>query len=160
VKVKIVVAMFVVAVALIVLGGNEIAGAATSSPACSITEAHARVHKAARAARKTEARLEEAKRVLTATRAYTAQYGNNVSRWIWLSRQVGWPWGCFPTLMMIIDRESGGNPLAKNPSSTASGLMQFLSSWWLGCWNPFDPRQNLSHGYRAWAQVGWQPWAL
>jgi muramidase (phage lysozyme) len=62
--------------------------------------------------------------------------------------------------MMIIDRESGGNPLAKNPTSTASGLLQFLSSWWSGRWDPFDAYQNLHHGYDAWRQVRFQPWAL
>lgn len=30
----------------------------------------------------------------------------------------------------IIKRESGGNPVAKNPRSTASGLYQFLDSTW------------------------------
>jgi hypothetical protein len=31
----------------------------------------------------------------------------------------------------IISRESGGNPLARNPRSTASGLGQFIESTWL-----------------------------
>jgi muramidase (phage lysozyme) len=144
----------------IVLAGNDLAGATTYESACSVTEAHARVHKAARALHRAEARLAEARRILTATRGYSALYGGGVGRWTWLSRQVGWPWGCFPTLMMIISRESGGNPAAKNPTSTASGLLQFLADWWYGHWNPFNPRSNLRAGYRAWTKVRWQPWAL
>jgi hypothetical protein len=62
--------------------------------------------------------------------------------------------------MYVIDRESGGNPSAKNPTSTASGLLQFLSDWWSGRWNPFNAALNLHHGYRAWREVGWQPWNL
>ena len=65
-----------------------------------------------------------------------------------------------PTLMYVIDRESGGDPRAKNPASTASGLLQFLSGWWAGKWDPFDARQNLAHGYHAWREVGFSPWAL
>lgn len=62
--------------------------------------------------------------------------------------------------MLVIHRESGGNPNAKNPVSTASGLMQFLSGWWAGKWDPFDPRQNLSHGWKAVRDGGWSPWSL
>ena len=32
----------------------------------------------------------------------------------------------------VLARESGGNPLAENPTSTASGLWQFLDSTWAG----------------------------
>jgi soluble lytic murein transglycosylase-like protein len=34
-------------------------------------------------------------------------------------------------------RESRYDPRAKNPSSTASGVMQFLTSTWYGSWNPY-----------------------
>jgi hypothetical protein len=77
-----------------------------------------------------------------------------------LARRVGWPGGQIPELLRIVDRESGGNPHAKNPTSTASGLMQFLAEWWAGKWDPFCARANLRHGYLAWRKVGWQPWAL
>lgn len=146
------VALVIVAV-LIVVAGDELASATTYGSACSVSEAHARVHRA-------EARLAEARRVLSATRGYNALYGAGVARWVWLSRQVGWPWAQVPTLMMVVSRESGGNPAAKNPCSTASGLLQFLQDWWYGKWDPFNPRSNLRAGYRAWTKVGWQPWAV
>jgi hypothetical protein len=83
-----------------------------------------------------------------------------VGRWIGCARWAGWGWGELPMLCYVIDRESGGNPSAKNPTSSASGLLQFLSGWWAGRWDPMDPYQNLRHGYKAWCQVGWQPWSL
>jgi len=148
------------AIATIVLGANTPASATTYESACSPTEAHARIHKAVRELHRAESRLAEARRVLRATCSYSSQYGTGVGRWVWLSRQVGWPWAQMPTLMYVVDRESGGNPAAKNPVSTASGLLQFLASWWYGKWNPFNPRLNLRAGLRAWRQVRWQPWAL
>jgi hypothetical protein len=39
-----------------------------------------------------------------------------------------WDAGDLTKLMRIMDCESGGNPLAKNPGSSASGLFQFLNS--------------------------------
>lgn len=116
---------------------------------------HARQH-----VKQAKAELRDAERVLTATRHYTAAYGASVGRWVWLSDDVGWPPAQWPTLFYVIDRESGGNPHAQNPTSSASGLLQFLSSWWYGKWDPMDPYQNLRHGYLAWRQVGWQPWSL
>jgi hypothetical protein len=86
--------------------------------------------------------------------------GSGATRWQPLALWVGWPRSCLPMLTYIIDRESGGCPTAKNPSSSASGLLQFLSSWWAGKWNPFDPLENLHHGYHAWQEVGFQPWSL
>lgn len=42
-------------------------------------------------------------------------------------------YGVDPSLMhRIIDAESGGNPYAKNPRSTASGCAQFIASTWAG----------------------------
>ena len=46
--------------------------------------------------------------------------------------------------LAIIQCESEGDPTAKNPVSSASGLWQFLKGWWLGRWSPdtvgaFDP---------------------
>jgi hypothetical protein len=45
----------------------------------------------------------------------------------------------------IVQRESGWNPNAKNPTSSAAGLAQFLSIWYDGKWhfNPYDPILSL-----------------
>lgn len=39
-------------------------------------------------------------------------------------------YGAFPGASCIVERESGGNPTAQNPGSTASGLFQDLDSTW------------------------------
>jgi hypothetical protein len=47
-------------------------------------------------------------------------------------------WGVSYSYMKGISyRESRWNPYAKNPSSTASGLFQFLTSTFYGGWNPY-----------------------
>jgi hypothetical protein len=53
-----------------------------------------------------------------------------------------------PWAMRVMACESGGDPYAKNPRSTASGLFQFLRGWWSGAWgypafDPFDPEANV-----------------
>ena len=151
---------------ILVLGGSLLAAGApaaaqaTEPGACSVTKAHRAVHAAHRAYVRAASRYREAQRVLSATRAAASLYGAGVARWVRLARGTGWPWGQIPQLMFVIARESGGDPNAKNPTSTASGLLQFLSGWFAGRWNPFNPRVNLSHGYRAWREVGWAPWAI
>jgi soluble lytic murein transglycosylase-like protein len=61
--------------------------------------------------------------------------------------------------MYVIDRESGGDPNAQNPSS-ASGLLQLMSIHWSGRFDPFKPKANLSYGYKLYRGSGWAPWAL
>jgi hypothetical protein len=62
--------------------------------------------------------------------------------------------------MYVIDRESGGDPLAKNPASSASGLTQLMSIHWAGRFSPFDPRANLAYALRLYRGSGWSPWSL
>lgn len=46
---------------------------------------------------------------------------------------------------LLIKKESGWNPLAKNPKSSAFGLGQFLSSTWqtVGCEKTDDPKVQI-----------------
>ena len=97
-------------------------------------------------------------------------------RWMPLARFLGWHESELSLLCSIMNRESSGRPEAKNPSSTASGLAQFLAFWWDGSdagmaklfhshglaypWNPFDAEQTLSHWLVAVRHIGWGPWAL
>ena len=82
--------------------------------------------------------------------------------------------GYFPADQMekalcVMAGESGGNPNAKNPRSTAAGLWQFLR----GTWNwvasqlggpdydsgaPYDPVIATQYAHHLWAQQGWSPW--
>jgi hypothetical protein len=71
--------------------------------------------------------------------------------------------------LRVMDCESGGNPEAKNPSSSASGLFQFLASTWervTGETYPgyvFDGESNiaaaaeLSRGGADWSQWSCRP---
>ena len=58
-----------------------------------------------------------------------AQYGPDVERWrplvatFFLADDVPWA-------MRVLECESHGDPLAKNPRSSASGLFQHLASYW------------------------------
>lgn len=145
-------------IAVLVLVGAcllAVAGApalASEPGACSVKQARRDVARA-------QHKLDEARRVLAATRHYSAAYGTSVGRWVRLSRRVGWTWGQFPTLMLVIDRESGGDPHAQNPSS-ASGLLQLMSIHYAGRFNPLDPKRNLAYGLRLWHGSAWQAWAL
>ncbi|WP_207538873.1 transglycosylase SLT domain-containing protein [Sabulicella rubraurantiaca] len=46
-------------------------------------------------------------------------------------------------LQRIADRESNLNPRARNPSSSATGLMQFTTDTWLEAVRDFGPRHGL-----------------
>lgn len=67
----------------------------------------------------------------------------------------------------IIACESGGNPTAHNPSSTASGLFQFLTSSWLGYGGgryaptaaQATPAEQTAVAEEAFRQSGLTPWA-
>ena len=66
----------------------------------------------------------------------------------------------------IIACESGGNPTAQNPSSTASGLFQFLDTSWIAYGGgtyarrakDATPAQQYEIANRAYAQSGLTPW--
>jgi soluble lytic murein transglycosylase-like protein len=157
------------AVILVLLGFLVLALGCTPALAadpCSTKQAKRDVLRAKREYLRAAKRYREAKDVLAATRKYVRQYGQSVGRWTRLARRTGWGWGQLDQLMHIIDRESGGNPKAKNPSSTASGLLQFLAFHWDGSgsygwrFDPFSAKQNLKYGQKLWRKQGFAPWAL
>lgn len=51
----------------------------------------------------------------------------------------------------VCNCESGGNPTARNPRSTATGLFQILRG-------PVDPEANVALAARMFRARGWQPW--
>jgi resuscitation-promoting factor RpfA len=67
----------------------------------------------------------------------------------------------------IIQCESGGNPKAQNPDSSASGLLQFISASWIGYHGTdfarkaslASPAQQLIVAERAYARDSLNPWA-
>jgi hypothetical protein len=87
--------------------------------------------------------------------------GSGVVRWIPLLHYCGLPESMLGHALQVMDRESHGNRWAKNKSSTASGLYQFLASWWRGKWDPFNAYENVRHFVKAvLGPSGWSPWAL
>lgn len=69
----------------------------------------------------------------------------------WRSLAAEWfPEDKVDEALAIIWCESRGDPSAKNPISSASGLWQFLKAWWSGRWSsvvgvfdPFNPTQAM-----------------
>jgi hypothetical protein len=65
----------------------------------------------------------------------------------------------------VIQRESGGNPLAQNPTSTASGLYGFLDTTWTavtglpGPARAYSIAQQNAAFEKEYAQAGTSPWA-
>lgn len=64
------------------------------------------------------------------------------------------------TAMCLMYYESRGNPSAKNPRSSASGLFQLLSTWhtYFGI-DPFVPEQNVYAAARLKSMYGWTQWS-
>lgn len=78
-----------------------------------------------------------------------------------------WPADQVPTACRVLGCESGGNPTARNPSSSASGLWQFLyDTWhsWRGsstadqAWQA-SPDEQTAAAFNLWAASGWSPWS-
>lgn len=106
--------------------------AAQAAPAGACTIAEARAHKADayRAYVRAAKRYREECRRLAAQKRYAELYGSAVARWTRLGRRVGYTWTELPTLMRVIDRESGGDPQIPNSAgSGALGLMQVMPEW-------------------------------
>jgi hypothetical protein len=68
----------------------------------------------------------------------------------------------------IIDRESGGNPAAQNPSSSAAGCAQTLKlhaprysklgyTWER---DRYSAHANIRVAHDLWLEAGWSPWRL
>jgi soluble lytic murein transglycosylase-like protein len=68
------------------------------------------------------------------------------------------------TALCIIRHESGGNPNADNPGSTARGLFQILGSLWASHYGVaqaelYDPVTNIRIAGDIWDQHGWSAWS-
>lgn len=73
--------------------------------------------------------------------------------------------------LCIMSHESGGNPGAANPSSTAAGLFQFLKSTWDGMvpssvsggsydsGQVFNPEANVRSAAWLLSAAGWSQWS-
>jgi hypothetical protein len=66
--------------------------------------------------------------------------------------------------LCLMEHESGGDPQAKNPNSSARGLMQVMASIWAPHFGVsyddlYDPHTNLYIAARIKDIQGWQAWS-
>ncbi len=94
-----------------------------------------------------------------AAQAHAVHYGSGAEQWRGLALEVGWSEAELPTLLRIIEAESGGNPRATN--GQYRGLLQFSAYWYDDYWHfdPYDPRQALSYGLKLKRMCGWGQWS-
>lgn len=62
-------------------------------------------------------------------------------------------------MLRIMECESHGNPAAKNPRSSATGLFQIMGFWqkvWPGDYT--DPQTNVAVAYQIWLAQGYRAW--
>jgi hypothetical protein len=64
-------------------------------------------------------------------------------------------------MLCLMGYESGGNPDAKNPTSSATGLFQIMASIWAAKWpgNLYDPGHNVFVARQVWGIQGYGAWA-
>lgn len=68
------------------------------------------------------------------------------------------------TAICIIRHESGGDPRANNPRSTATGLFQILESLWgphygVSTAELYEPGTNVRLAADIWQNYGWWAWS-
>lgn len=85
-----------------------------------------------------------------ANRAPAASAGSVTAIVKRLAKKEGWTGKQWDALYEIVSRESGWNPEAQNPTSTAFGLFQFLDSTWntVGFKKTSDPLEQAKAGLR------------
>ena len=97
-------------------------------------------------------------------RALPIVFFANVERWHDDALAAGWTDSQWTRLSCIMQRESGGIPTAKNPRSSAMGLLQIMwsaHSRWIGGSSSqlYDGPTNLRLGRQLFDRAGgWSPW--
>ncbi len=96
--------------------------------------------------------------------------GSNVEQWAPLVATY-FAAELVPTAMCLMAAESGGNPEARNPNSTAAGLFQFLKGTWdsmvpasvtggsYSSGQVFKPVPNVRAAAWLQAAAGWSQWS-
>lgn len=106
--------------------------------------------------RRQVAAAEAAAAAAAAPAPVTPTYTSSSNGWADELAAVGFPASVIPTMLYIIDRESGGDPNAINASSGACGLTQIYPAQ-PGC---LDPMTNLRMAYAKYQASGLSPWSM
>lgn len=74
------------------------------------------------------------------------------------------PWDQVDNAICVVVAESGANPAAKNPRSSARGLFQVLASLWSPYFgfsynDLYVPELNVYAAARIWEMDGWGAWS-
>jgi hypothetical protein len=108
--------------------------------------------------------LDEASPEVTIPKNSYTHPNKNVERWHDDALAAGWSNDQWQKLSCIIQRESKGVPTAKNPRSSAMGLLQIMwsaHSRWIGGSSSklYDGPTNLRLGHELFVRAGgWRPW--
>lgn len=140
--------VLVVAVALAVLAvtAAKTAPAEPTAPTYQGKDAHWWAMRAQQARRDANARRATIRRLRR-----TLRYSPTIREAVELA-SIAYPAFTTARAWQIIDHESQGDPTAKNRSSTASGLYQFLTSTWAS--TPYG-RMSIWSPYAASLAAGW-----
>lgn len=110
------------------------------------------------------------KRGLSASQPSSPTYAGGVEQWRYLVVAY-FPADQVDKAMAVMACESGGNPNADNPSSSAAGLFQFLKSTWdnmvplsvtggsYASGQVYDPEANVRAAAWLLAAEGWSQWS-
>lgn len=89
--------------------------------------------------------------------------GSDAERWRPLVAEY-FPADQVDTALCVVGWESGGNPDAKNPRSSARGLFQVLAALWaphfgISADALYDPVVNVRVASQIWGSQGWGAWS-
>lgn len=89
--------------------------------------------------------------------------GSDVARWQPLV-EIHFTTEQVATVMCLMGYESGGDPNAKNPTSSARGLMQIMASLWAPYFGVsyealYDPETNIRLARQVYDRQGWAAWS-
>lgn len=76
----------------------------------------------------------------------------------WRGLVASYPGWDVDRMLRIMDCESGGNPWAKNPRSSATGLFQVMASIWHDGRDLYDPYVNIDVAHYVWTEQGYRAW--
>jgi hypothetical protein len=118
---------------------------------CQVAQAHPLLSKS---------QVRVAKRDVPAPAAKWGQMVNRYwSRWLWKYKHRRLTVAELHKALLIVWRESNGQPREVNGSSGCAGLFQLLPAHSQGKYDLLNPKTNCSLAGMLYVRLGWRPWA-